>query len=361
LTGGDSCPKKEYVGNKNAFLIGFTLIELIVVITIIAITSGIGLYVLSNINKDWGLTAATNYTTSLLRYARSNAKSNSLPQKVVIDTACRSIYLLSLEPIGLWHFENQVPATGSASTQTTGAFGSQGKIYGANQTIGKIGMAFNFRGTSYIEINDISCLPSKTSNNTPDGFVIELWLCPNENIQGTQQVIFYKGKELVMILDKNGRLEAVIGNLKLVSKNVYLAPKKWVYVILYYDGEEGRLFINDIEADFGFGKIQWVNDMPLIIGAIKNEQTQRGRNGFNGTIDEFKFSILIATGKYTTPPDVGFQIEKTFLDREKKFVIHFDTNGELDKRYHLKPISFKVTSHEEEKTITILPNGIIEK
>src|SRR3972149_2661569 len=90
---------------------GVALIELIVVLVIISMITGMGVAILVNANKDLGVRSATNAVVSLVRYAVTVAKSDESPTAVVVDIQNKQAYLLPRDTVSLWHFEDKVPSS----------------------------------------------------------------------------------------------------------------------------------------------------------------------------------------------------------------------------------------------------------
>ncbi len=117
---------------------GVTLLELVVVIVILSLLLGLSIALFRNANHDLGVRSSSGHLTALLRAARDQARAERAPAWVVLDTAENSVYAMTKETVGEWHFEDTV---------TTGAFGKNGRVSGQAQLVpGRVGMAYLMTG-----------------------------------------------------------------------------------------------------------------------------------------------------------------------------------------------------------------------
>ena len=220
-------------------------------------------------------------------------------------------------------------------------------------------------------------------------------------MSGGDQIIFYKDRELsgtgISLRFVRGKLEGRIGRLALSSGGIPIPLNQWIQVTFVYSRGEGRLFVNGSEVAYQQRNEKWMNKDPLIIGAFK-EQTNRGRDGFRGIIDEIRFSVIIPHRKYDLPNNVNFVIGNIPPPQQSPpqqqpppppqqqqggtqaappnqqspqpqpqqpqtppLVINIDAEGRLDARYHIRPVTFRIYSETESKVITIGLDGSVSQ
>jgi prepilin-type N-terminal cleavage/methylation domain-containing protein len=85
--------KKEQFGNL--YKSGFTLVELLVVITIMTILSGIGVGIFTGANQRLKVQKAANSLLMMSQYARMSAIENQRAYKLYIDNANNEFYLFT--------------------------------------------------------------------------------------------------------------------------------------------------------------------------------------------------------------------------------------------------------------------------
>lgn len=331
--------KKDRV-RAHSFLTGFTLLELIVVISIMAIAASIGISILWNFNKDLGVRSTTNYVISLLRFAQSKAKTDSTPTSFVFDSKENNIYVLFTQQVGMWHFED---LNGNI---TSGAFERHAKVTGAALASGKIGMALQFSGRDYIECPEIPLL------NPEQGFAIEFWLYPKA--LGSEQFIFTKGQELAIAIGSDGEINAKVDSITLDIGDLVLPLETWVRVKLAYVKNKARLFVQDNEVASKAGSAKWMNDSQMIIGALVNKKTKEVSEGFVGLIDELKVGLVISQKEYKLSQDVKIAVQGIKPNKEGQFIIDFDQNGRSSEAL------FKVTAEGGTKSVRVDINGWAE-
>ena len=80
---------------------GFTIVELLVVLSIIALIMGVGLATMTHSGRQFSFQAVRGEMVSLVRYTRSNATIEKGVSVIVIDPIKKQIYTRSRRAAGL--------------------------------------------------------------------------------------------------------------------------------------------------------------------------------------------------------------------------------------------------------------------
>ena len=118
--------------------VGLTLLELLMVLTLLSLLLGAGVGVLSQL--DVGRRAAAGAVQNLIRVAQNSSVSRRAPARVRLDRAAGLVEAEALVVVGTWHFEGG---------GTEGDFGLDGTSSGAELVDdGWIGQALGFARAS---------------------------------------------------------------------------------------------------------------------------------------------------------------------------------------------------------------------
>jgi prepilin-type N-terminal cleavage/methylation domain-containing protein len=318
---------------------GVTLIELVTVIVILSLLLGLSIALFKNANRDLGVRASTNHLVAVFRSVHDQARAGNSPAWVVINVEENSVYAMTKETVGEWHFEDTV---------TTGAFGRNGRVNGTpNLVQGRVGQAMVFPGAMSVDCGDIPVY------HVDQGIALEFWYLRVPALG--RQSLCAIGEQLEMAVEANGTLSARIGSLSLNSGDIHLRNTDvWYFLQLIYNGREAQLFVNGASVGSKAGRAGWAKNSPLIIGKSKNNCI--------GVIDEFRVSLIFPREKFYLPSEAKFELPHGYLARgQTEFVIHYDTEGRLDRRRHTDPLRFKIKSPTEEKEIILNPTGLISR
>ncbi|HUS57800.1 MAG TPA: prepilin-type N-terminal cleavage/methylation domain-containing protein, partial [Planctomycetota bacterium] len=123
---------------KPRTICAFTLVEMLVVVTVIALMLGIGVGAYISFNRDMTWHASVTTISSLLQACRNSASSDQTPAVLVIDTEpapdeqgmfiCKQVYAATLERVGTWHFEGLASTGGGVIAD--GSFGQKAAMNG---------------------------------------------------------------------------------------------------------------------------------------------------------------------------------------------------------------------------------------
>jgi len=320
---------------------GVTLLELIVVIVIFSMLLAFSITLMSNANKDLGVSAAAHHVVALLRGAHQASRGSASPAWVVLRLKDSSVYMLAKETIGEWHFEG-----GSGD----GAFGRNARVSGGATIPGRAGQGLLLNGGTV----DCGEFPVYDPNQ---GVAIECWVLWKP-ARG-RQILCTIGKDLEIALEGDGRVQARLGGLTVSSKDLRIPegfPQPiWCPIQVLYGAGELKLFINDRLADSRAGLVSWTSGASLVIG----DRTA----GFKGGVDEFRVSLVVPRDVYDLPGEAQFVIPTASAagTQPAEYIIHFDAEGRLDPARHPQPVKFLIRSTAGERLIEVGLGGMVER
>jgi prepilin-type N-terminal cleavage/methylation domain-containing protein len=314
---------------------GVTLLEMIVVITILAMLLGLAVLFMRNANRDLGVRAASHHVVALLRGAHQHARGTSSPAWVILNLRDNAVYMLYRETVGEWHFED---------TDTTGAFGRTGVVKGGTLVKGRVGQGMQLAGSGTVTCGDVPYFARD------QGIAIEFWFLRRRG--GGRQVFCTVGKEVEIAGEGDGRVTARVGALQVTSGDVKVPLETWCHVQAIHGAGELKIFLNQVQVGARAGKAEWTRPVPLVIGDAKG--------GLNGVIDEFRVGLIIPRDLYYLPSEAKFVFPQgTPVPAAGEYVIAFDVEGRLDPARHAQPVRFKIKSPAEEKDIALGVGGTL--
>jgi type II secretory pathway pseudopilin PulG len=269
-----------------------TLVELLVVFSIISIIAGMGMALWSHSGKQMGFQALRGEINSLVQLAQSSARLDKRNVTVTIDPARKEIYYIVKRPFGLWHCEDITP-----EGVTTGSFNFNARLSGSAAIVsgGWIGggllLDYDGASSSYAEITGIPLL------DRADGLVMEVAVYPYMSMTNTDKTIVEKSGAYSIIFGAANFISVEFGQTTISTTFNAIPYERWSSILASYEPavygssqSSGRLslFINN----------QYVNDInnitkpdsadgPVTIGS------RQGDSSFFGIVDELKFSGLI--------------------------------------------------------------------
>ncbi|MFH1230642.1 MAG: LamG-like jellyroll fold domain-containing protein [Planctomycetota bacterium] len=300
---------------------GFTIIELLVVITIMAMITGIGIAVLSHSGRQFGFQATRGEIVSLFRYTRSNAMAEKGETTVVIDAGKKQVYSCARRTLGLWHFEDV------NNNLSTGAFGNNAQLQGdANiAPYGRFGNGLMITNTGYAICGTIPVV------SRDQGIAVECWISPTNSASFTERTpIDLTNGDITLNPDDSIRIK--YGSLTTDTASATIPYERWSYVSMIYapdyigSGGSGTLslYINNTLI----GQITGTPNAPL---GKWNFNVSDSANPFKGMIDEVKVSLVSETERLQLEPDVSVQVDygTGFTTPTNPILIKFDKNGNL--------------------------------
>ncbi|MFH0889499.1 MAG: LamG-like jellyroll fold domain-containing protein [Planctomycetota bacterium] len=325
---------------------GFTIIELLVVMTIMAMIAGIGLAVLSHSGRQFGFQALRGEIVSLTRYTRSNAMAEKGGTTVVIDAGQKQIYSCARRTMGLWHFEDV------NNKSSTGAFGNNAKLQGdANiEAYGRIGNGLMITTTGYATCGTI---PVVSKNQ---GIAIECWISPTNSASFTERTIIDLTNGNIA-LNPDNSVKLTYGSLTTNTAST-IPYERWSYLSMVYESNytDGSgmfsFYINNTLVE----QISGTANAPL---GKWNFNVSSPTSPFNGMIDEVKVSIVSETERLQLEPDVSIQVDygTGFTTPTTPILIRFDKNGNLTQSIPI--IKLTSSSTKDSFTLEVTPWGAV--
>ena len=165
---------------KTGHSAGFSLIEMMVVVSLISLLLGLGITVLARLSYRWGFEANIMRAQSIIRGARNFALTNEASSEVHIIPLENRIFALGEKTVAQWHFE-EITTGSDGGEVVVGAFGMEGTVVNADPVLGKTGNGLEFGARDGLGIRDsyVDCgnLPAFTP---PAGIVIDVWIFPGD-------------------------------------------------------------------------------------------------------------------------------------------------------------------------------------
>jgi type II secretory pathway pseudopilin PulG len=395
------------------------MIELMAVVTIIAILLAIGIGTLPRLVSGYGFESAVSETDAVIRRARNFALQRQSRSTVHLNPGENTICAIGEAPVAQWHFED------SDSQTAAGAFGLHGKGYNTFVAQGKFGSAREFGTEAKLKAREsfIDCGNSPTFT-PPTGIVISVWIFPGDfkgdlfkTLAGIQEspgrygskvqkeitlkgkylneyrfTIVAKGASYFLRLTEEYALEFGF----LPDRDYYpfrtidhvVTPNRWNHVTLryssafkkpqdrlkvYVDAIEQSIFYIDTIGNWKAKPIAPQPDeeglseklakemLPDRLEASSEPLTISSKEeSFFGKIDEVCIFALIE-------PEVHSLKSAALMGYPQ--IIHFDRQGHLDSEYHDSPVTVMLTENpaykppkeEEEKRDFVSRGGGIDE
>lgn len=307
---------------------GLTLLELLMVMTIVGIVFGLGLGAVSSMDPGKG--ADAELVRGALRSARANALAERHPAAVEVSTDPESLrtslVVRRMRTVGTWHFEspNGRGTSGLSAEPTRGADQVDDGYIG--RAVGLFGNASDAR----VEI----ALHTLSRFDVRDGFSFELMArreddsggtilrlgrrTPIANLEATE-----RGGLLAWVVptyaDSLGR-EKAGGRVDLRLPEGTLELDRWTRLTFIYDGAHVRLLVDGFLAGITecVGPLPRL-DEPLVLGGQPSP--------FQGTLD----NLVMRTTDISDPLPLSKDAQwPEDLPRR----IQFDADGSLDAQLH---------------------------
>ena len=313
-----------------------TLLEILVVIIILSIMLGLAVAVFMNSGRDLGVEASSNAVVSLLRQAATHARIESTPLWVVVDDNDHSVWAVTREVLGNWHFETR------AATQD---LGTGWTTRGGRQTPGRLGMGLYLDGAASVSFPGVGPI------DPTQGFFLELWVRRSRTGMKKETKLLTIDKDGGVRLDRQGVPSVRLGGVRL-SGSSPIPTKVWTHVMIVYDpAGELRLYLNHAPAGSAKGRAGLSDWMDIMIGG--------GTNGWRGDIDEVIIGQMISKERV----EIGQESRITQQDGTDlpggQLRIHFGPDGRLDARLHAAPVRFSIGSTAIQRGITVQMNGSV--
>jgi hypothetical protein len=335
-------------GSPVGRLAGFTLLELLLVMGLIALLFGIGLGVFARL--DLGDRVAVALVQDALRSAHNFAVARSAPARVRIDGKTGTIRAEGMQVIGTWHFE---------SLPIRGAFGIEGAMLGGKLVQdGFQGQALSFAGEparSRVEIP----VQGDPSWDLRQGFALRCALRPQAGAVGG--AVLSLGESAGLETTERGSVRAWItaevkdqhgdlqrgGRIPVEAPPGSLPPERWSVVEVQYDRRRLRLSVDGAPvAEVEETAPVWRLDGPLVLSP--------SNAAWPGAIDSLVVSAVAAHEESALPRGVVFAAGTPAE-------ILFAPGGGLDRGFHREPVHLAL-EFEDGRRVGVLVNlyGTVE-
>lgn len=305
---------------------GVTLLELMVVMSIIAILLGVGLAMMSASNKDMGLRAARSGVLGACRFARTAARNSRAPVSLRIDPEGKFLTTVIRRPMAAWHFEDDSlqGALGHVAKITNGKVADGGRV-------GK-GVSFSDAGGS-IDCGNVQMYAKD------QGLLVEIWYLPK--LHKKDRVLIQKGGEFGLAVSKYGYLQAFVGvdaqRVAIAMTDAAIPEGRWSKLALLWDGAALTILVNDHPLARKAGKATLaMSDSPLEIGTKDMP--------LDGFVDEARVDALIEDSR---------MVLRDNLTVSGPAEIRWDDSGALDPSVNAQPVTITIKSPIDELSVTV--------
>ena len=315
----------------------FTIIELLVVISIISVLLGIGTGIYFKFVRTTALMGEQRAIIAVIQMARSSAVEEGGETFVCIDSEQNSIYPFGREKIGVWHFETL------AEGFTDGALSQGGRVASGDPVLadGKVGKAIQLDGTAYLKCKlfrppqwvDIP------TYNARDGLAAEAWVAPATGGVAKMNVFAREGWfEMALTWDAAAEMYALSAVIVThdaddasymrysATSAPVIRPGEWTHLRMscHKMSTGVALGINGVEqapATSAAGTASAPSDSTeTAIGAAAD-----GSNAFNGRIDELIVSAYTVDTVHKVTPKLSLET----AGLAEGSTIRFDASGRL--------------------------------
>ncbi len=327
-------------------LTGFTLIEILVVMSILAVLLGLTTGALSRAGKAGVLDGGARVVRSALERARLLAFSQSSLSKVTIVPPSRAaqfvpgrIQMQVSRIAASWHFDDPDPAVGGD--------GSTLSAFGAAPTQGYVRNGMQLTSVSRLRAPPISKSPT---HDPKHGFALELYVRPDA--PGT--IAAFAGDTgdssgFALRLNPDGSLvaeanvRADVPTLAITTRPRVIEMGQWAKVAISHDGVELTVAAHNVIE----GRKPDVHEIvsepgdALVLG-----------NGMSGTIDE----VIYRTAGDLEPFEIDRQVD---VNLNYPTSVRFNQEGRLNERFHTEPVTIPLSHEGRTVTITVDMAGVI--
>ena len=325
----------------------FTLIELLIVISLIALLLGVGIGAFSRL--DAGSRVAASVVEDVLRSAHNWAIAREAPARVRIDPAAGTIRAEGMAVVGTWRFE---------SLPIEGAFGLDGTNLGGQLVDGFVGRAISFAGEPSRSRAELF-VQDDPAWNPRLGFSLRCALRRGDGGSGT---VVDAGGAFGLEVGSGGALRGWLSSEAIEPESgaarrgtrstVETAPdalpaRRWTQVELRYDQRRLVLSVDGVPVatEEELAPV-WKLEGPLVISPDATP--------WDGAIDDLVVSMVTVADESRLPRGVLFS-----ADAPKE--VAFAPGGALDRAAHPEPIRFSLELPDgERRPIRVSLHGVVE-
>ncbi len=367
---------------------GFTLVEMLVVVSIIALLLAGGIGILSSLGTKQALPAATGEVTALLRRARNAAREERFPVQVIIEPELGIIRARGRRTVAHFRFEDgdatgawvpgpiddpDAPETGEIPLDVLAeSFGVRGaRGVSATAFLAEPDPDGRFGGGLRLEQEGANAvIRHQAGFSAREGLEVELWIRPADLVAVADDIYtrlddtsidpdepwYFKiiGKEGVFelgITDAYAIEAAVWGEIpgltepiqhRVTTRERICGPAQWTRISMVFDDEGLKVDVN------GMGRYappmqgqDLDEEAPTTLSETTNDVVIADPDwtlGFVGTVDELRISALVVGDPVRLPASVAL------LSTHQ--VIYYDKQGSLDPLRHDGPVEIVMTSDQ---------------
>ncbi len=326
---------------------GFTLVELMAVMVIIALLFGVGAGLFGRI--DVSDRVGRPLVASVLRSAQNWAVSRGAPARVRIDREHGTLRAEGQLVVGTWHFE---------SLPIRGAFGLDGTQLGGKLVDdGFQGKALSFVGEPARSGVDIG-VRQDPAFDLADGFCVR---CALRVEPEASAAVLDIGAVVGLDVSEQGALSCWFvterldaqqqpvrgGRISLRAAAHTLVPRRWAQVELRYDRNLFELLVDGVRV----ASVEEQARVWALEGALR---ISPGQTSFAGAIDSLVVSAVGAASEAELPRNTHFA-------PDAPAEIFFQPGGGLDRARHPEALRIRLLREEgPESVVTVQPYGTVQ-
>lgn len=268
---------------------GFTLVEMLVVITIMSVLFGISSAFYTKFEDRFNLSNATLHTASMLRQAKEMAREqdNTTVCKVVLPN---QIEFWGTRLVGFWHCDTLESSAESANSNvliTPGAFGMQARGQNLQIMPGKIRQSLYFAPESKLECATWGKL------NLQQGMLLSFWVYP-ERLPNYEMGIAKFASYFAISINADYRLVVRTEQERFTSKSS-IPLYQWSHLKIRWHNQQLVIYCNQILL------IQESLAIPKIPSYIYLELG----GGYRGRLDQVEVRFWNLLDIYQIPNEVA--------------------------------------------------------
>jgi prepilin-type N-terminal cleavage/methylation domain-containing protein len=306
-------------GQVDAARAGFTLVELLIVMSLIAVLLGLGLGVFANL--DFGDRVAASSVQNVIRSAHNWSIAQGTGSRVRIDASAHTIRAEGFLTVGTWHFETE---------PYKGAFDIEGTSAGGHSIDdGFQGHALSFEGESghpHVTFS-VKTDPSWTFT---EGFAVRCAV----RTTGASGALLDLGGVVGIETTSDGAVKAWFvaqraddeqtqgrgGRVAMTTSSGLLVPNRWAQLSVEYDRRAFTILVDGQPA-------ARVDETAPVAQLEGNLVLSPSPTAFPGAIDDLVVASVVAGDTTELPRGIEFA-------KETPAELVFEAGGGLDRRVH---------------------------
>ena len=345
---------------------GYTILELMVVISIIALLGGLSIAAFQVTRRNYQLSSSASEIATCLRRMRNRAITKGIPLIATVDPTTRTISGRRIESLVEWSFEDARDDPEKHGTSSKRSY----RTVGARIVPGRVGQGLAFDGPgAHVDCGE------RTAFEIRDGLSIEAWV-RHERTRSVAPPIGERKKEsrkrlrakakgrrdpsftilaregaYFLGMTASGALEAGIGDYLARTADGVVAPGRWTAVGLRFDAGRLSVQVDGVERDLkrhgptGGPSSTTGSGTPgppaRIPTSSENLTISSAGQPFPGAIDEVRIRGIREVSCFSYPEYqriIGWKKE-----------IHFDHRGHLDPAYHESGVRIVLVELDDEE------------